>query len=156
MVLCCHKFSVMFLAHHCLPNSQQLEIVKKKAKSRFSGKLIHGLRQCWLDRHSHISLFYVFICIYFSVKVSPLASSPSQSLGSRSSSRSPIRYVQDDTLLNGKSPNVSPFKDSSDDEEQPPQPPPQPAASNAKKRKAPGTPTSTASSGILLKNKSSF
>ena len=99
-----------------------------------------------------IGILYVFIFIYFSVKLSPLASSPSQSLGSRSSSRSPIRYVQDDTLLNGRSPNGSPYKDSSEDEEQPSQPPPQPvAASNAKKRKAPEIPTSTASIGAYFK-----
>merc|ERR1712051_101668 len=100
------------------------------------------------------------------VKLSPLASSPSPSLRSRSSSRSPIRYVQDDTLVpNGgqsprgaSSPPVSPIKSSSDEaeEEQPPPPPPPQSVSisASKKRKASGTPstTSTVPSSATLNN----
>ena len=101
--------------------------------------------------------------MFISVKLSPLASSPSPSLQSRSSSRSPIRYVQDDTLVpnggqspRGASPPVSPLKSSSDEaeEEQPPPPPPQPVSTSAsKKRKASGTPSTTSttpSSGNFL------
>ena len=104
------------------------------------------------------------IYIFIAVKLSPLASSPSPSLRSRSSSRSPIRYVQDDTLVpnggqspRGASPPVSPIKSSSDEaeEEQPPPPPPPQSVSisASKKRKASGTPTTTSttpSSGIFL------
>merc|ERR1740129_1294756 len=100
------------------------------------------------------------------VKLSPLASSPSPSLRSRSSSRSPIRYVQDDTLVpNGgqsprgaSSPPVSPIKSSSDEaeEEQPPPPPPPQSVSisASKKRKASGTSstTSTVPSSATLNN----
>jgi len=99
------------------------------------------------------------------VKLSPLASSPSPSLRSRSSSRSPIRYVQDDTLVpnggqspRGASPPVSPIKSSSDEaeEEQPPPPPPPQSVSisASKKRKASGTPstTSTIPSSATLNN----
>ena len=112
--------------------------------------------------------FVLMLQIYISfiaVKLSPLASSPSPSLRSRSSSRSPIRYVQDDTLVpNGgqsprgaSSPPVSPIKSSSDEaeEEQPPPPPPPQSVSisASKKRKASGTPSTTStvpSSGNFL------
>ena len=106
---------------------------------------------------------YIF---FIAVKLSPLASSPSPSLHSRSSSRSPIRYVEDDTLVspNGgqsprgaSSPPVSPIKSSSDEaeEEQPPPPPPPQSVSisASKKRKASGTPSTTStipSSGNFL------
>ena len=104
------------------------------------------------------------IYIFIAVKLSPLASSPSPSLRSRSSSRSPIRYVQDDTLVpnggqspRGASPPVSPIKSSSDEaeEEQPPPPPPPQSVSisASKKRKASGTPSTTSttpSSGNFL------
>ena len=81
--------------------------------------------------------------LFFSVKLSPLASSPSPSIRSRSSSRSPIRYVQDDTLLSPARSPVSPLKSSSDEESEEKPPPPQPAPSNSKKRKASGPPPSS-------------
>ena len=101
---------------------------------------------------------YIF---FIAVKLSPLASSPSPSLHSRSSSRSPIRYVEDDTLVpNGgqsprgaSSPPVSPIKSSSDEaeEEQPPPPPPPQSVSisASKKRKASGTPSTTSTGNFL-------
>jgi hypothetical protein len=106
----------------------------------------------------------ILLLSFIAVKLSPLASSPSPSLRSRSSSRSPIRYVQDDTLVpNGgqsprvASPPVSPMKSSSDEaeEERPPPPPPPPpvSISASKKRKASGTPSTTStipSSGNFL------
>ena len=50
-------------------------------------------------------------------RISPIISSPTTSLHSRSSSRSPVRYVTDETLL--KSPivtNSASFHDSSEEE----------------------------------------
>ena len=109
-------------------------------------------------------LLIILFLFFIAVKLSPLASSPSPSLRSRSSSRSPIRYVQDDTLApngeqspRGASPPMSPMKSSSDEAEEeqpPPPPPPQPVSISAsKKRKASGTPSTTStipSSGNFL------